>query len=69
MSAKWTNSEQQCQKARTLKQMPNVLNSNDKDDDGLHAQEMHVQVALECIGLFHFHLQVFFFFFCKINDC
>jgi len=42
MYAKWTNSEQQRQKARTLEQMPNVLNSNEKDDDGLHAQEMHV---------------------------
>jgi hypothetical protein len=36
MYVEWTNSEQQCQKARTSIQMLDVLNFNEEGDDGLH---------------------------------
>ncbi len=59
MYVKWRNNEQQCQKARMLKQMLDVLNSDEEDDDGLHAQKMYVQVAPQCTSLLHLHPQVF----------
>jgi len=37
MYVEWTNSEQQQWKARMSGQMLDVLSSDEKDDDGLHA--------------------------------
>jgi hypothetical protein len=45
MYVKWKNNEQKCQKARMSKKMSDVFNFDDEDGDGLHVQEMFVQVA------------------------